>query len=749
MSNTFSRDPQPRIQYSGDGARTSFAFPFPVLASDDLTVFLDGNPASGYAINGLGEADGGEAVFAQPPASGSTITLLRRTEGIREAEFVDGGPFRASAINAELDRIMLLIQENREEHNRSLRSHPADGDADFCLPAAAQRANTVLAFDSAGRPTVIAPSELPDGGDASGLLVTPIGASTARILGEHLSTLVNVKDFGAKGDGVTDDSAAFDAAIAAAEDRRSPVFVPASPAPYLLGSGLVLNGVAMIGEGAGSILKTSVAAGFGLQLAGVSPMLRDLRLLGPAATAWPGSPAEVDLEGVALDGVAVALGASDAVLENVEIAGCHTALAVEGHLRAAVGSAFLFSRNGVEIRDGATGAGIMERIRFHACSKGLFADGVSAVRQFAVRGGIVSACGQAVHLPAVSNGWRCIELSDLRFVDTFDLAIRAGARNSLAVRSCHLDDSGNRSGTAIDLQASGQTIVAPNLTVENTRATATAVVPVELSGGTNLNLLQPGDLIVLVADDDDVDDLWTNLKATRGGLVHRVLGQTATSATIELARAASLPLIQATDIIRVVGRLGTAAVDSVGSAASATDFRWLRGENHCRVFSANNPMGLGQIELAGTSSDLRYLPGLGGEAVELSGVELKQGRVNGALMRLLTFTIAQDSAISFTPDSPIGMAHVFGHGSLGDPSGCVFTYRADALGYTQLVVKVDVDDDPDTNTIEVAQRTALTGTTGSAGVFTFSAHTDGKIYVENRMSSTPRTISLFLVGAPI
>ena len=33
MSNTFTRDPRPRIQYAGDGARSSFDLPFPVLAS--------------------------------------------------------------------------------------------------------------------------------------------------------------------------------------------------------------------------------------------------------------------------------------------------------------------------------------------------------------------------------------------------------------------------------------------------------------------------------------------------------------------------------------------------------------------------------------------------------------------------------------------------------------------------------------------------------------------------------------------
>ncbi len=86
MSNTFARDPSPRIQYSGDGSATTFAFPFPVLASDDLLVFVNDIPATGYAIAGLTDPDGGEITFVEPPAAGTTVTLLRRTESIREVD---------------------------------------------------------------------------------------------------------------------------------------------------------------------------------------------------------------------------------------------------------------------------------------------------------------------------------------------------------------------------------------------------------------------------------------------------------------------------------------------------------------------------------------------------------------------------------------------------------------------------------------------------------------------------------------
>ncbi len=192
----------------------------------------------------------------------------------------------------------------------------------------------------------------------------------------------------------------------------------------------------------------------------------------------------------------------------------------------------------------------------------------------------------------------------------------------------------------------------------------------------------------------------------------------------------------------MVGRFGTATVDSVGSSAAASEFTWLRADDHCRVFAAHNPMPLDQIELAGADADLRYWPGLGGEPVEISGVELGGGAVNGALTKLLTFEIAHDTAVSFTPPSTIGMVQAFALSlAAGDPITAIFSYRADATGYTELLARGTTSD------VEVAQLTALTGTTGTAGKFTYSAHSDGKIYIENRRPGSPHTIAIYVVGA--
>ena len=44
---------------------------------------------------------------------------------------------------------------------------------------------------------------------------------------------------------------------------------------------------------------------------------------------------------------------------------------------------------------------------------------------------------------------------------------------------------------------------------------------------------------------------------------------------------------------------------------------------------------------------------------------------------------------------------------------------------------------------------AATVTSGGVGRFTYSAHTNGKIYVENRRAGPPIKVSLLVIGAPL
>lgn len=93
-------------------------------------------------------------------------------------------------------------------------------------------------------------------------LVTATGAATARTLASYFADVINVKDFGAKGDGVTDDTAALQAAITAA--GNSTIRFPAGN--YIKSAALtVATGFAplLIGDGIGStrIINNSSTAG--------------------------------------------------------------------------------------------------------------------------------------------------------------------------------------------------------------------------------------------------------------------------------------------------------------------------------------------------------------------------------------------------------------------------------------------------------------------------------------------------------
>lgn len=118
-------DIRPRVQYVGNGAVATFPFPFPIFAETDLTVFLDSAAcADGFVVSGAGQSGGGNVTFTRPPAVGALVTLARAVPIARTTDFQDGGVFRAGVINEELDRLVCMAQQLREELDRTVRRSP-------------------------------------------------------------------------------------------------------------------------------------------------------------------------------------------------------------------------------------------------------------------------------------------------------------------------------------------------------------------------------------------------------------------------------------------------------------------------------------------------------------------------------------------------------------------------------------------------------------------------------------------------
>ena len=202
-------DVAPRVQYVGDGARTDFTYPFPIFMAEEMEVRIDGIVlGSGYTVSGAGLSDGGTVTLPAAPAIGSTVTLRRRIKVERTTDFQDNGVLRARTLNDELDRMVAALQEQREELSSALRRDPADIGGEMTLPMRSARANRLLGFDGLGD-IVVVPRD-------SGLLTAPFPGAVPHTVEDKLAETLTARDFGATGDGVTDDGPALQAAMNAA-----------------------------------------------------------------------------------------------------------------------------------------------------------------------------------------------------------------------------------------------------------------------------------------------------------------------------------------------------------------------------------------------------------------------------------------------------------------------------------------------------------------------------------------------------
>lgn len=116
----------PRIAYIGDGFQTDFPFPFLIFTAPDLEVYVgETRLTTGYSVAGAGQTEGGTVTLSTPPALGVRVLLRRKLVIRRVTNFQEGGAFRASTINRELDYLTAALQELETELKRTVHLPPA------------------------------------------------------------------------------------------------------------------------------------------------------------------------------------------------------------------------------------------------------------------------------------------------------------------------------------------------------------------------------------------------------------------------------------------------------------------------------------------------------------------------------------------------------------------------------------------------------------------------------------------------
>lgn len=240
---------EPIVRYSASGSDNTFEFAFPIFASEDLVVYLNGaKQTSGFTINGAGNTNGGHVVFDAAPDSGTIVTLSRELKFERITDFLPGGSFSAQSINSELDYIIAALQQIFRENSMIMKYSDHETPSSNILPSRNNRSNKALGFDGNGDPIAVSLA-----GAMAAPDFTPSGfGAITRSSDDKMGDVTSIKDFGAVGDGLTDDTNAIINALGAADA----VFIPEGT--YLISGTIQLTARQSItGVGQSSVLKAN------------------------------------------------------------------------------------------------------------------------------------------------------------------------------------------------------------------------------------------------------------------------------------------------------------------------------------------------------------------------------------------------------------------------------------------------------------------------------------------------------------
>jgi hypothetical protein len=245
---------QSRIAFPGNNVTVLFPVPFPFIQDDYLTVVRTNNAtlvattlilnsagANGYTVQGAGNQSGSVTVVT-PPTGAETLSIFRVIPATQEADFVANDPFPAETFEDSLDKLTMIVGGVVTDTGRALKLFEGDTDGFGRYNA---NGNRVVGLADGIDPADAATVGQLIGAGSGDFIAAGVGAVT-RTMQNKARDVVSVKDFGAVGNGVTDDTAAFVSALAAAQS----VFVPQGN--YLVNSQILISGTGKELIGAGS-----------------------------------------------------------------------------------------------------------------------------------------------------------------------------------------------------------------------------------------------------------------------------------------------------------------------------------------------------------------------------------------------------------------------------------------------------------------------------------------------------------------
>lgn len=280
-----------KVQALGNGVTKTFPYSFRIYSASELVVTrtnLDTNVDTAlvlntdYTVTGAGSYNGGNVVLTgDAPSSTTRITIRRVVPVTQGTDLRNQGAYFAETHEDAFDKLTMIAQQQQEAIDRSLTLPPTASGVSVTLPI--PEANNILAWNAAGTAlenhgpvdnsilaTALAAAEgvslvgnaadmrdfaASSGASVIGFIHSETG-SVARNVQAKLRETVSVKDFGAVGDGVTNDTVAIQAAM---DSGAGCIRFPAGS--YLFSQVIVPATVhALIGDGVGETVLTCTGA---------------------------------------------------------------------------------------------------------------------------------------------------------------------------------------------------------------------------------------------------------------------------------------------------------------------------------------------------------------------------------------------------------------------------------------------------------------------------------------------------------
>ncbi len=255
-----------RTSATGSGSTgQEIPFLFPISATSDLTVYklvtatgvqTTLTETTNYTVTISGDT-GGTVTTVTTIETTEQIHIVRVTPFTQSLDLVAGGSFNAENIEDALDKNTKLTIQNKDLlDNKAILFPASDPSLTTELPSAVSRASKNLTFDSSGNVTVS--DSVETGSVAFSTFGTNMAEAANALAGKaviNLDHVFDVRDYGAVGDGTTDDRAAIQAAIDAASTANGEVFFPMPSTSYFINASLVPKSNVTIRGVEGSTLK--------------------------------------------------------------------------------------------------------------------------------------------------------------------------------------------------------------------------------------------------------------------------------------------------------------------------------------------------------------------------------------------------------------------------------------------------------------------------------------------------------------